>query len=184
MTALVVMGAAGLAWGDGAKPRTAKDIVDDFNKTVPFDEPAPPDLGPDPLGDIADKMTNVHADLSGYKTDQPVQEKEKNVVASLDALIARLQPKGGGSGGGNNPNGQGRKKSMIVGGEAKIGDLHGVDPRGKGWGQLPPKERERILQSRTEGFPAGYESLLQSYYQRLAQEKATESETAPPAPAK
>ena len=34
-----------------------------------------------------------------------------------------------------------------------------------------PQLREQIMQSKTEGFPPGYESLLQSYYQRLAQEK-------------
>jgi hypothetical protein len=173
--------AATLAFADDKKTRTARDIVDDYNKSMPMDEPPPPDLGPDPLGDIADKMTNVHADLSAYKTDKPVQEKQQNVVASLDVLIARLQPKGG-IGGSNNPNGTGRRASTIVDGAAQIGDLHGVDPRGKQWGNLPPKERERILQSRTEGFPAGYESLLQSYYQRLAQEKATDTETPPAKP--
>src|SRR5207237_435646 len=35
----------------------------------------------------------------------------------------------------------------------------------------PPRQRDAIIQSKTEGFPPGYESLLQSYYQRLAQEK-------------
>jgi hypothetical protein len=38
------------------------------------------------------------------------------------------------------------------------------------WGQLPPKQREQILQSQNEGFPAGFESILSSYYKRLAQE--------------
>jgi hypothetical protein len=168
----------------GAKAElTAKQVVQDFEKTMSLEEPAAADLGSDPLGTIADKMTGVHAELSEYKTDKPVQEKEKSVVSTLDQLIARLTPKSGRSGGGNNPNGPGRKRSMIVDGEAKIDELHGVDPRGKQWGQLPPKERERILQSRTEGFPAGYEALLQSYYQRLAQEKGAEEKDGGAAPA-
>jgi hypothetical protein len=41
------------------------------------------------------------------------------------------------------------------------------------WGQLPPKEREQILQSQTEGFPPGYESVLASYYNKLAQQQSS-----------
>jgi hypothetical protein len=160
------------------KPRTASgltadQIVRELARSLESDMPEV-DLGPDPLGALAEKITSIHSDLSQFKTDKPVQEKQDQVVSTLDALIAKLQPPGGGSGGGNNPSGTGRKKSSVVGGEAKIGDLHGVDPRARQWSQLPPKERDRILQSRTEGFPAGYEALLQSYYQRLAQEKAAE----------
>ena len=39
------------------------------------------------------------------------------------------------------------------------------------WGELSAKEREQITQSQTEGFPPGYEAVLSSYYNRLAQEK-------------
>ena len=39
-------------------------------------------------------------------------------------------------------------------------------------GPAPPKLRSEILQSTTEGFPPGYENLLQSYYQQLSEEKS------------
>ena len=61
------------------------------------------------------------------------------------------------------------------------GDLHGANNQGKDWKILPPKQREQILQSKTEGFPPGYEALLQSYYQRLAQEKVVDEKTEAPA---
>jgi hypothetical protein len=50
------------------------------------------------------------------------------------------------------------------------------DPKAseKAWGNLSPKERQQILQSKTDGFPAGYESLLQTYYKRLAAEQVTD----------
>ena len=52
------------------------------------------------------------------------------------------------------------------------------------WGNLPPKLREQILQSKTDGFPPGYEALLQSYYRRLASEQVNTGDekpsTAPP----
>jgi hypothetical protein len=171
---------------------TAKKVVEDFerhlfNQPQPGAGPAAPeeDLGDDPLGAVADKMTDIHGDLTHLKTDKPVQDKQKNVVDDLNQLIAKLQPPGGGNGtsSGHTP-GTGRKKSVIVSGDPTGGDLHGVDPRAHQWTDLPPKQRDQILQSRTEGFPPGYESLLQSYYQRLAQEKPVDDKPAPaPAPA-
>jgi hypothetical protein len=64
--------------------------------------------------------------------------------------------------------------SRLGGGPGGINEL--TDPKAseKAWGGLSPREREQILQSKTDGFPAGYESLLQSYYKRLAAEKVTE----------
>jgi outer membrane receptor protein involved in Fe transport len=158
----------------------AKDAVQNFQKQMA--DPPDEDLGDDPLGAVADKMTEVHADLSDNKTDKPVQDKQRQIVADIDQILRKLQPKGGGTGTGNTPDG-GRKRSIIVSGDPEGGDLHGVDPRGREWAQLPPKERERILQSRTEGFPPGYEALLQSYYQRLAQEKPAETVVPATAPA-
>ncbi|MCL2647496.1 MAG: hypothetical protein FWD61_10915 [Phycisphaerales bacterium] len=147
------------------------DLLPGLGRPPESQDPAA-DLGPDPLGDVANLMSSVHEDLTLLKTDQPVQQKQKDAVETLDKLIVALTPKGGGDGSGNAPGGQGRRASIIVSGQAKIDDLHGVESRGRPWPQLPPKERERILQSRTEGFPPGYELLLQSYYQRLAQERA------------
>ncbi len=137
--------------------------------------------GGDPLRNISQRMTGVHGDLSKYLVDKPVQEKEKKVIKSLDELIAALEKhcNGNGTGKGQTPN-SGRKQSIIVKGDGRGGDLHAFDPRARNTIQLPPKERERILQSKTEGFPPGYEALLQSYYQQLAQEKSADEK--PPAP--
>jgi hypothetical protein len=133
-------------------------------------------------------MTVIHGDLSQFETDEPVQNRERQVVKSLDELIAALEKKCSGMGRGNVPNGTGRKASIIAKGNPAFGDLHGTDPNARQWGQLPPKLRNEILQSTTDGFPAGYEALLQSYFQQLAEEKslddkstASPSASAPPA---
>jgi len=131
----------------------------------------------DPLKAISGRMTAVHHDLSQLETDEPVQTKERQVVRSLDEMIAALQRHCSGLGRGNIP-GTGRKDSVIAKGEAKIGDLHGVDPNARQWAQLPPKLRNEILQSKTDGFPPGYEALLQSYYQQLAEEKSLDDKAA------
>jgi hypothetical protein len=133
--------------------------------------------GSDPLKDMTEQMTVIRDDLGELHTDAPVQDKQKKVVGELDQLIASLEAHTG-TGKGNTPNG-GRRQSIIVTADPRNGDLHATDQEGRQWGRLPPKQREEILQSRTEGFPPGYESLLQNYYQQLAQEKPADDKAAP-----
>ncbi|HXT58583.1 MAG TPA: hypothetical protein VN699_08105, partial [Pirellulales bacterium] len=49
--------------------------------------------------------------------------------------------------------------------------LHAARKNGKQWGELPPHQRDKIVQSLTEGFPAHYQKILERYYKRLAEEK-------------
>ena len=64
---------------------------------------------------------------------------------------------------------------MIHGGTGGIGDL--VDPgqSEKDWAKLSARERDRILQSMSEGFPPEYRTVLERYYRRLADEKSATS---------
>lgn len=129
----------------------------------------------DPLAGITNKMTEIVGDLADLKTDHPVQEKQKQVISQLDQIIQQLeqQKTKNGSGGGANPT-KPLNDSIIASGPGGQGDLR--DPRSgtRNINNLPAKQRDAILQSKTEGFPPGYESLLQSYYQRLAQEKVND----------
>jgi hypothetical protein len=70
--------------------------------------------------------------------------------------------------------------SAVVGGKLTYGSMRDPGASTRLWGQLPPKQREQILQSQNEGFPSGYEAILSSYYRRLAQESVTEPASAPP----
>jgi hypothetical protein len=60
---------------------------------------------------------------------------------------------------------------MLSRGTGGIGDL--ADPRQsqKDWAKLSDRERDRILQSMSEGFPPEYRAVLERYYRRLAEEK-------------
>ena len=145
-------------------------------KLVPPPPPKPADAEDgDPLAGITNKMTEIVGDLSDQKTDRPVQDKQKRVVSELDQIIAQLeqQKSKSGNGGGNNPT-KPMADSVIAKGPGGIGDLRDPKSGTRNIGNLPPKQRDAILQSKTEGFPPGYESLLQSYYQRLAQEKVAD----------
>jgi hypothetical protein len=135
----------------------------------------------DPLRFIAGDMSGVVSKLSEYKTDKPVQQKQEEIVQSLDEIIKELekQCKGGGKAGGGG--GKPLSQSVIAGGPGGQGEM--IDPKkgDKQWTTLPPKQREQILQSQTEGFPPGYEAILQSYYRRLSQEQVNPDGSTPAA---
>lgn len=135
----------------------------------------------DPLRFISRDMNSVAADLSELQTGKPVQAKEQQVVAQLDDVIKMLEAscKKSGTGGSLNPS-KPMTDSKLGGGPGGIHEL--TDPKAseKVWGNLSPKQREQILQSKTDGFPAGYESLLQSYYKRLAAEQVNEERPSSP----
>jgi len=141
-------------------------------KLIPPPAPKPAANADDPLADITNKMTDIVGDLAGLKTDQPVQEKQQKVIGQLDEIIAMIekQKSKSGNGGGNNPT-KPMQDSMIAKGPGGIGELRDPKSGTHNINKLPARQRDAILQSKTEGFPPGYESLLQSYYQRLAQEK-------------
>lgn len=126
----------------------------------------------DPIGGLALEMEQVVIDLSGFSTDEPVQGAQKQIVTKLDKLIEELEKESEQSRGGSSSANPMRplNDSIIKGGPGGIGDLHAARKTGKQWAELPPHERERIVQSMTEGFPAHYQKILERYYKRLAEE--------------
>jgi hypothetical protein len=61
--------------------------------------------------------------------------------------------------------------SRISRGTGGIGTLVNAKEIDKDWGKLSDRERDRILQSMSEGFPPEYRAVLERYYRRLAEEK-------------
>lgn len=129
---------------------------------------------PGPVSSIARKMTGVASELGKTQTGQTVQEREKAVVGELDELIALLEKECNGCKGCKkraNPK-NGMKDSMIGQGPGGAGELVAPDNNAKDWAKLSDRERDRILQSMTEGFPPEYRLVLERYYRRLAEEKS------------
>jgi hypothetical protein len=135
----------------------------------------PPAFGADPpAAAIASKMAGVTDELNKKETGSPVQSEQKAIVRDLDALIASLEKQCENTRAGikrNNPN-RGMPDSMISRGTGGIGALKNPADAGKDWGKLSDRERDRILQSMTEGFPPEYRTVLERYYRRLAEEKS------------
>jgi hypothetical protein len=143
-----------------------------------------PSFGADPTAaTITTKMESVTDDLGRKQTGKPVQTAQKEIVSDLDALIAKLEQECQNCKGGRkraNPR-SGMRDSMIGSGPGGIGALANPSDLGKDWGKLSARERDRILQSMSEGFPPEYRTVLERYYRRLAEEKSAAG-TKPKAP--
>jgi hypothetical protein len=127
--------------------------------------------------DIANKMGGVVDSLGKKVTGTPVQTEQKAIVHDLDELIAQLEKQCSQCRAGikrNRPM-RGMADSKISSGTGGIGDLADPNDGGKGWGKLSDRERDRILQSMTEGFPPEYRTVLERYYRRLAEEKSAKT---------
>ena len=128
----------------------------------------------DSLGGVIADMQVAGGRLAKLLTDKPTQQKQKEAVEKLDALIKILQERRRQNGSGNNPNpDEPLPDSKIVKGPGGSGPLNAPNRNGKAWGQLPAHKREQILQSMTEGFPSHYQQILERYYRRMAEEKPT-----------
>jgi len=126
--------------------------------------------------EIAGKMSVVVDDLGRKQTGDPVQGEQKAIVQDLDALIALLEKECQNCRGGVKRNGgPGAAESTISRGTGEMGPLINPDDGGKDWGKLSDRERDRILQSMSEGFPPEYRTVLERYYRRLAEEKSAKT---------
>ncbi len=126
-----------------------------------------------PISPITTKMTGVAGDLGKTKTGEPVQKQQQAVLHDLDVLIAQLEKQCQACRNGikkNNPT-QGLPDSVIRSGTGGIGTLVNPGESNKDWAKLSSRERDRILQSMSEGFPPEYRTVLERYYRRLAEEK-------------
>ena len=135
----------------------------------------------DPLKFIEGDMHHCVGELTAFKTDKPVQVVQDKVVTRLDAVIKLLEKQCNGSAGSGG--GRPLQRSVIAKGPGGMGEMHDPKQGDKQWASLPPKQREQILQSQTQGFPPGFEAILQSYYERLAQEQLEDAAAAAAKPA-
>jgi hypothetical protein len=126
---------------------------------------------------VVDKMHAAVGQLKKLNTGNPTQKTQKEIIENLDGLIALLEKEADGASGMKNPNARRPMNDSRIGsGPGGMGDLLAARNEGKDWGELPPHERDRILQSMTEGFPPHYQRILERYYKRLAQETLAASD--------
>lgn len=132
-------------------------------------------------------MADAGLNLTEGEVGLATQTQQWKSLMILEELIRQAQDqeqqckkqKQGGQGGkpgqarGTGPSSSPAQDSSLPGGESSIGTLHS-SPRaspGKVWGQMRPREREKIMQALQENFPSRYRELVEQYYEELAKEK-------------
>lgn len=123
----------------------------------------------DPFKNIQTDVKSVIDDFDHGQTKKPAKTTQPRIISRLDTMIEMLEKscKKGGGAAGANPT-RPANSSTLGKGPGGQGDLRAPDKKGRNWADLTPKQREKILQSRTEGFPPGYEDILADYFRRLA----------------
>ncbi len=131
-----------------------------------------------PLGILEFEMQEAIEDLAAGKSKPPALVTQPRIISRLDFMIEELEKKTGGGTGSSNAGNKPAEKSALRKGQMKEGQMRAAKNEGDRWADIPPKEREKILQSQGEGFPAGYEDVLADYFRKLS--KSEKPAAAPP----
>lgn len=121
-----------------------------------------------PLGILEFEMQEAIEDLAAGKSKPPALVTQPRIISRLDFMIEELEKKTGGGTGSSNAGNKPAEKSALRKGQMKEGQMRAAKNEGDRWADIPPKEREKILQSQGEGFPAGYEDVLADYFRKLS----------------
>lgn len=134
-------------------------------------------LKPDTLDEIARLMADIRRRLALARAGKKVRDQEDEVIAKLEKMIEELeqqrqmrqQQQARQSGSGRQPN-----QPMQDSNPAQLKGPGEVDPKsiGKkdGWGNLPPKQRQEVLQQIGRDLPAHFRETIEEYFKRLAQD--------------
>lgn len=136
------------------------------------------------LDEVATVMDYVADRLTVVDVGDRVRKRQDQILDLLDKLIeeAEQREKGQGGGGGQragapkpgqSPRKPAEKSEAPEASGSAEHNLHAapkISP-GESWGNLPPTEREKILQSLRERFPSRYRQLVEQYYRSLAEQK-------------
>ncbi|MCA8983723.1 MAG: hypothetical protein KDA76_08175 [Planctomycetaceae bacterium] len=127
------------------------------------------------LNEISRKMRDVERRLDLGRSGQKVQKIEREIIDTLDELIAKLEQQAGGGGGGGSSQGQGNQPSSPaqdsrVKGSTAPGEVENKElGRKDGWGDLPPKEKAQAKQILGTMFPPHYQRAIEAYNKKNAQ---------------
>jgi hypothetical protein len=173
------------------KPAENKPDEDEPGENEPaeVDEPSPEDQAflQDPFTFLQGDMQSATLDLKDGQTTPPADVTQPRILRRLGLLIEQLEQQGTGAGQAGQRVNRPAQQSSLMRGPGGQNEMRAARDDGRDWADLSPKERQKILQSRTDGFPAGYDDILADYFRRVARAEAssptTPDESAPDAPA-
>jgi hypothetical protein len=135
-------------------------------------------LKEDSLDEVARLMDDVRRRLALARAGKTVRDEEDSIIKKLEKMIDDMeqqrqqqqrQRQQSAKRGGRQPN-----QPMQDSQRAELKGPGEVDPKsiGKrdGWGNLPPKERQEVLQQIGRDLPAHFRETIEEYFKRLAQD--------------
>jgi hypothetical protein len=135
-------------------------------------------LKADSLDEIARLMEDVRRRLALARAGKTVRDEEDQIVNKLEKMIEELekqrQQQQQQRQQASNPRGKRPNNPLDDSKAAELKAPGEVDPKsvGKrdGWGNLPPKERQEVLQQIGRELPAHFRETIEEYFKRLAQD--------------
>ncbi len=134
---------------------------------------------PNPLDEVSRLMSDVGRRLDLGRAGDSEVKRETEIIDKLDKMIEdlekqlqqRQQQQQAASGDMKNQGkAQPMQDSQIAGGSGP-GDVDQKDLGAKrGWGDLPPAEREEALQKMIPELPSNYREVIEGYFRKLATE--------------
>lgn len=130
----------------------------------------------DSLDEVARLMDDIRRRLDLGRAGKKVRDEEEQVIAKLEKMIEEMeeqqkkkedgQPK---PGKGTQPGDPAQQsQAMELKGPGNV-DSKAVGKK-DGWGNLPPKERQEVLQQIGRDLPAHFRETIEEYFKRLAQD--------------
>lgn len=134
------------------------------------DEPSPEEQAflQDPFTYLQSDMQSATLDLKEGETKPPADVTQPRILHRLGLLIEQLERQGAGAGQAGQQVNRPAQQSSLMRGPGGQNEMRAARDDGRDWADLSPKERQKILQSKTDGFPAGYDDILADYFRRVA----------------
>ena len=138
-------------------------------------------LEQDSLDEVARLMDDVGRRLSHSRAGQKTREEQKLVVDKLSKMIDDLEKKAQESSSSSSsqsaapstPPAAPANDSQVGNAQGNVSDA--VDPKNlskkSGWGNLPPRERQEVLQRIGKELPSHFRDTVEEYFRKLAEEK-------------
>jgi hypothetical protein len=131
----------------------------------------------DSLDEVARLMDDIRRRLDLGRAGKKVREEEEQVIAKLEKMIEEMekqqqqqqqQQQSGGKGSPMPSNPMQDSQSAELKGPGQV-ESKAIGKK-DGWGNLPPKERQEVLQQIGRDLPAHFRETIEEYFKRLAQD--------------
>jgi hypothetical protein len=128
----------------------------------------------DSLDEIARLMDDIRRRLELARAGKVVRDEEEQVIKKLEKMIEELEKQAQQQQQAANAGGSRPSNPLQDSQAAQLKGPGEVDPKslGKkdGWGNLPPQQRQEVLQQIGRELPAHFRETIEEYFKRLAQD--------------